>query len=88
MLGPILFTLYTKLFSGLIQCHSTESQSFVNDTQLQVSASPLNTQSAISSLETFLSDIQTWMLENKLKLNNDKTEALLVCVLVLFSLQT
>ena len=35
-------------------------------------------QSAISSLETCLSDIQTWMLENKRKLNNDKTEALLL----------
>ena len=37
---------------------------------------PPNIQSAVSCLETCLSDIQTWMLENKLKLNNDKTEAL------------
>ena len=38
----------------------------------------LNIQSATSSLETCLSDIQTWMLENKLKLNDDKVEALLM----------
>ena len=31
----------------------------------------------LSSLETCLSDIQVWMLENKLKLSRDKTEALL-----------
>ena len=78
VLGPILFILYTKLLSDLIQCHLIESQSFLDDTQLQVSVPPLNIQPAISSLETSLSDIQTWMLENKLKLNNDKTEALLL----------
>ena len=69
MLGPILFILYTKPLSDLIQCHSIESQSFADNTQLQVSVPPSNIQSAISSLETCLSDIQTWMLENKLKLN-------------------
>ena len=53
-------------------------KSFANDTHLQVSVPPSNIQSAISSLETCLSDIQTWMPENKLKLNNDKTEALLL----------
>ena len=67
VLGPILFIHYTKPLSDLIQCHSIESQSFADDTQLQVSVPPSNIQSAISSLETSLSDIQTWMLENKLK---------------------
>ena len=76
VLGPILFILYTKPLSDLTQCHLIESQSFVDNTQLQVSVPASNIQSAISSLETCLSDIQTWMLENKL--NNDKTEALLL----------
>ena len=52
VLGPILFILYTKPLSDLIQCHSIESQSFADDTQLQVSVPPSNIQSAISSLET------------------------------------
>ena len=69
VLGPILFILYTKTLSDLVQCHSIESQSFADDTQLQVSVPPSNIQSAGSSLETCLSDIQTCMLENKLKLN-------------------
>ena len=72
MLGPSLFILYTKPLSDLIQCHSIESQSFMDDTQLQVSVPPPSIRSAISFLETCLSDIQTWMLENKLKLSNDK----------------
>ena len=36
VLGPILFVVYTKPLSDLIQCHSTESQSFADDSQLQV----------------------------------------------------
>ena len=75
VLGPVLFILYTKPLSDLIQCHSNESQSFTDDTQLQVSVLPSDIQSVISSPETCLSDIQTWMLENKLKLNNDKTRS-------------
>ena len=78
VLGPVLFILCTKPLSDWIQCHSIESQSFADDTQLQISVPPLNIQSAISSLETCLSDIQTWMLENKLTPNNDKTETLLL----------
>ena len=67
VLGPILFTLYTKPLSDLFQCHSIESQSFADDTQFQVSVPPSNIQPAISSPETCLLNIQTWMLENKLK---------------------
>ena len=42
VLGPILFILYAKPFSDLIQCHSIESQSFADDTQLQDSVPPSN----------------------------------------------
>ena len=51
---------------------------------------PPNIQASISSLETCLSDIQTWVLENKLKLNDNETEAPLMCTSsrFLFSFQT
>ena len=78
MLGPVLFILYTKSLSDFIQSRYIESQSFVDDTQLPVSFPPRNIQFAIFSLETCLSDIQTWMLENKRKPNDDKTAAVLV----------
>ena len=77
VLGQILFILYrnTKPLSDLTHFHSIESKSFADDTQLQVSVPPPNIQSAISSLEICLSDIQTRMLENKL----DRAEGLLLC---------
>ena len=58
VLGPVLFILHTKPIFDLIQCNKIESQSFADDTQLQVSVPPSNIQSAISSPETCLSDIQ------------------------------
>ena len=66
MLGPVLFNPNTKPLSDLIEYHYIESQSFADETQLQVSVPPPNIQSSISALDTCLSGIQTWMLENKL----------------------
>ena len=78
VLGPVLFILYTKPIADLIQSHSLESQSYADDIQLHVSAPPENMKYAINSAENCISDIMSWMLVNRLKLNNDKTEALLM----------
>ena len=72
VLGPILFVLYTTPLSDIIANHSVNHQLFANDTQLQKSA-PL---CEVTNLAK--DDIKTWMTENQLKLNDDKTEALLI----------
>ena len=77
VLGPVLFVLYTQPLASLIQSHSPEHQSFADDTQLELSTPPENINPAISSLELCITDIRIWMLENKLKLNDEKTEAVL-----------
>ena len=53
------------------------SQSFADDTQLQDSVLRHNIQSSVLPLEPCFSDIQTWMLANKMKINNDKTGSLI-----------
>ena len=55
-----------------------DSQSYADDIQLLVSTSPENSQSVIKSVEICISDIMSGLLVNKLKLNNDKTESLLL----------
>ena len=40
VLGPVLFILYTKPLSNLIERHSISSQSFADDTQLLDSCHP------------------------------------------------
>ena len=50
-------------------------QLFVDDTQLQKSAPLSEVTSLTKELDACTDDIKTWMTENQLKLNGDKTEA-------------
>lgn len=77
VLGPVLFILYTKPLSSLLQSNSVLNQSFADDTQLYGSAKPSQTLATVQTLQACISDVKQWMLENRLKLNDDKTEALL-----------
>ena len=77
VLGPILFVLYTKSLSDIIANHSVNHQLFADDTQLQKSAPLSEVNNLIKNSMHATDDIKTWMTENQLKLNDDKTEALL-----------
>jgi hypothetical protein len=77
VLGPVLFILYTKPLSSLLQASSVLNQSFADDTQLYDSAKPSQLLATVQTLQACISDVKQWMLENRLKLNDDKTEALL-----------
>ena len=50
---------------------------YADDTQLYLSIEPPNISVLINNLEKCISDVKVWMLNNKLKLNDDKTESLL-----------
>ena len=77
VLGPILFVLYTTPLSDIIANHSVNRQLFADDTQLQKSAPLSEVTNLTKELSACTDDIKTWMTENQLKLNDDKTEALL-----------
>ena len=78
VLGPVLFIVYTKHLSDLIAKHPVKHQSFADDTQLNTSFDSCNSDSAIEIIQHCTNDIQSWMVQNKLQLNEGKTEALLV----------
>ena len=77
VLGPILFVLYTTPLSDITANHPVNHQLFADDTQLQKSAPLSEVTNLIKELNACTDDIKTWMTENQLKLNDDKTEALL-----------
>ena len=77
VLGPILFLMYTKPLLDSIDRKNIQNQSFADDTQLYRSSKSSNSQTAISDLQNCIQGIREWMTNNKLKLNDDKTEALL-----------
>ena len=77
-LGPVLFIMYTKPLSDLIAKHPGKHQSFADDTQLNTSFDSCNIDIAIEIIQHYTNNIQSWMVHNKLQLNEGKTEALLV----------
>ena len=76
VVGPILFTLYTQALSCIINRHNCNYQKFADDTQLHDASQPALFPSLITSLQSCFEEIKAWMLSNKLKLNDDKTEAI------------
>src|SRR4029434_5542331 len=58
--------------------HRIDFHSYADDTQLYISAEP-NDATAINSITNYLFTINKWMNDNFLKLNEDKTEVLLIC---------
>ena len=79
ILGHILFSLYTNPISSIIHSHSSINYHFyADDTQLYITLSPANFSLSMQKLENCLNDIQNFMFTNKLKLNPDKTEFILI----------
>ena len=74
VIGPILFVLYIQPQSNLIKRHALSVHLFADDIQIDTSNLPQHVHSAISAVETCISDVKYWMIENKLHLNDEKTE--------------
>ena len=72
--GPILFTMYIKPLSAIIDSHSIIHHSFADDLQLQMSAPPDRISELLHSMQSCLSDVKAWATVNMLKLNDNKTE--------------
>ena len=71
--------LYTNPISSVIHSYSSRKYYFyANDTQLNITLSPANFSHSIQALKSCINDIQNFMFTNKLKLNPDKTEFILI----------
>ena len=81
VLGPLLYSLYTSPLSDIANKHGLSFHFYADDTQLYITfeTSSLNEMElSKSKLEACVQEIDTWMLLNKLKLNREKTELLLI----------
>ena len=79
VLDPLLFTLYTTpLSSSLVSGHAIPHHLYADDSQLYVSFSSGDYAATQSGLQSCLASVQSWMSTNKLKLNPDKTDFLLI----------
>ena len=79
VLGPILFSIYTSSLGRVIEGFGIGRQFFADDTQLIKSFKPDPdiVLQVVQNLEACCSEIKQWMLRNRLKLNDEKTEVIL-----------
>ena len=72
-------SLYTNPISSIIHSPSSINHNFyADDTQLYITLSPTNFSHSIQKLKNCLNGIQHFMFTNKLKLNPEKTEFILI----------
>ena len=74
---PVLFILYIQLLSDITDHHSVLHM-FTDDTELYKSTDDSGIRSLLTALQSCVSDMRDWSMVNKLQLNEDKTEALLL----------
>ena len=80
-LGPLLFTIYASKLFDVIKGHLPTVHCYADDTQLYVSFSPnKNTgqYEAVNAIQHCVDDIRNWMTNDKLLLNDEKTEFLMI----------
>ena len=64
--------------SAIIDSHSIIHHSFADDIQLQMSAHPDRISELLHSMQSCISDVKAWATAHMLKLNDNKTELILV----------
>ena len=82
--GPPIFTAYAQPVANIIRRFQIGYHIYADDTQLYVSFDPKSEEdiaTAKSRLTNCIAKIRSWMLANKLKLNDSKTELFLIASL-------
>ena len=70
--------MYIKPLSAIIDSHSIIHKSFADDLQLQMSAPPDRISELLNSMQSCIRGVKALATANMLKLNNNKTELMLV----------
>ena len=80
-MGPILFAFYVSRLFSIISQHLPTVHSYADDTQIYLSFWPCSTHSeisAVSAIEMCIADVRSWFIINRLKINDAKTDFLII----------
>ena len=78
VLGPVVFSLYTTQLGRVREKHDVCRKLFADDTELYRTfhPDPTSAPTAVSTVKKCCRDVKAWLTENKLKLSDEKTEAI------------
>ena len=77
VLGPILYLLYTSPLGDIIRSHGLDFH-FYSQLYLALESTVEGKLGALAQIEMCTKEIDIWMVKNRLKLNGNKTELLII----------
>ena len=72
--GPLEFILFSAPLQDVISAHGVSCMCYADDTQLYLTFDPADSATAVSKIEACIHDVKSWAVQNKLVLNDSKTE--------------
>ncbi len=80
-LGPVLFSQYASTIFDVIKKHLEGAHAYADDHHVYLAFNPnsdVSQQNAIDCMESCLVDVKSWMVQNKLKMKDSKTEFIVI----------
>ena len=78
VLGPILFNVYTAALGLLLRQEKTNYSMYADDTDLYLIFKPSELTENVAEMERTAGLVRRWMASNELKMNDAKTEVMLI----------